>query len=111
MRRAIEIGVLLLAAALEVGGDAVIRAGLRARTGTLILLGSATLALYGVLVNLLPLDFSRVLGAYVAFFALASVSFGSLVFRDPLPSSTWLGLAVILLGSGIIQWGPSAVKP
>ena len=107
----IQVGILALAAALEVGGDAVIRTGLRGNTAVVILLGFATLGSYGVLVNLLPFDFSKLLGTYVAFFALASVAFGRLVFRDPLPLSTWIGLAVVMIGSGIIQWGPSAARP
>jgi drug/metabolite transporter superfamily protein YnfA len=106
----IQVGILALAAALEVGGDAVIRTGLRGNTMAVILLGFATLGSYGV-VNLLPFDFSKLLGTYVAFFALASVAFGRLVFRHPLPLSAWIGLAVVMIGSGIIQWGPSAARP
>jgi drug/metabolite transporter superfamily protein YnfA len=111
VRWAAQLGILLAAAALEVGGDAVIRAGLRGRTAVLILVGFATLGSYGILLNLLPLDFSRLLGGYVAFFALASIVFGALVFGEPLPVSTWIGLAVILLGSGIIQFGGRVVRP
>ena len=60
---------------------------------------------YGVVVNLLPMDFSKLLGTYVAFFAVVSVLFGRFAFGDVVPMSTWLGLAVIVAGSAIIQIG------
>jgi small multidrug resistance family-3 protein len=58
-----------------------------------------------VLVNLLPIDFSRLLGAYVGIFAAVSVAVGRLVFAEAIPRTTWIGLAVILAGSAIIHWG------
>jgi small multidrug resistance family-3 protein len=60
---------------------------------------------YGVVVNLLDLDFSRMLGAYVGVFAVVSVLIGHFVFQDRIPLSTWAGLAVILTGSVIIHLG------
>jgi small multidrug resistance family-3 protein len=105
MRKIIEVFVMLLAATCEVGGDALIRAGLRGRGWLVVVLGFATLGAYGIVVNLLPLDFSKLLATYVAFFAVVSVLFGRLVFRDEVPVSTWLGLAVILVGSAIVQFG------
>ncbi|HEX4337218.1 MAG TPA: hypothetical protein VH062_14975 [Polyangiaceae bacterium] len=104
-RLLVEISTMLLAAALEVGGDAVIRAGLRSRGLSLVVAGFVVLGSYGVVVNLLPMDFSKLLGTYVAFFAVVSILFGKLFFGDAVPTSTWLGLAVIVLGSAIIQIG------
>jgi drug/metabolite transporter superfamily protein YnfA len=104
-RRAIELGVLLLAAILEVTGDAIIRSGLRERGWTIVALGIATLGAYGVIANLLPLDFSKMLATYVGFFALVSVFIGRVFFHDVVPSSTWVGLLVILVGSAIVQFG------
>jgi small multidrug resistance family-3 protein len=68
-------------------------------------LGFIVLGSYGVVVNLLPMDFSKLLGTYVAFFAVVSVLFGRFAFGDVVPMSTWLGLAVIVAGSAIIQIG------
>lgn len=104
-RRAIDITVMLLAASCEVGGDALIRSGIRGRGWVLLAGGIVTLGAYGVIVNLLPIDFSKLLATYVAFFAIVSVVFGSVIFRDAVPLSTWLGLSVILLGSAIVQFG------
>ena len=50
-------------------------------------------------------DFSRLLGVYVAVFALISVLFGSAVFKEKISLSTWVGLAIIILGGLIIQLG------
>jgi small multidrug resistance family-3 protein len=97
--------VLVIAAVLEVAGDAVIRKGLRGSGMVLIALGFVVLGSYGVVVNLLQLDFSRLLGAYVGVFAVVSIAFGKIVFGDQVPTSTWVGLGVVLFGSLIIQYG------
>jgi len=97
--------VLVGAAVLEVAGDALIRKGLRG-SGVLVLgAGLVVLGGYGVAVNLLNVDFSRLLGAYVGAFAAVSVLTGWLVFRDQVPPSTWVGLGVVLAGSLIIHLG------
>jgi small multidrug resistance family-3 protein len=99
--------VLVIAAVLEVAGDAVIRKGLRGSGALLIALGFVVLGSYGVVVNLLNLDFSRLLGAYVGVFAVTSIVFGKIAFGDKVAPSTWIGLGVVLLGSLIIQYGPA----
>lgn len=97
--------IFVVAAMLEVGGDVVVRRGLRGRSGGWILLGCAALAGYGLLVNSVKWDFSKLLGVYVAFFALVSIFFGKFVLRETIPPSTWLGLALIILGGMVIQFG------
>jgi small multidrug resistance family-3 protein len=94
------------AAILEVAGDAVTRMGLRNSRWFYVLCGALLLGMYGIVVNTVRWDFSRLLGVYVAFFALVSVLTGALFFRESIPSSTWLGLGVIMLGGLIIQFGP-----
>lgn len=97
--------VLVLAAILEVAGDAFVRSGLRGRGLAFVALGFVVLGSYGIVVNLLELDFSRLLGIYIGVFALVSVLTGKVVFHDRVPTSTWSGLAVILLGSLVIYLG------
>jgi len=97
--------VFLVAATLEVAGDAIIRHGLRGTRFALVLAGAAVLASYGLLVNSLKWDFSKLLGVYVGFFASVSVFVGWLVFREKVPTSTWLGLILIMVGCLIIQFG------
>jgi small multidrug resistance family-3 protein len=104
-RRAVEVAVMVAAAIFEVGGDAMIRAGMRGYGWLLGGLGVATLGAYGIVVNLLAIDFSKLLATYVAFFAIVSVAFGRLLFAEKVPGSTWAGLGVILLGSAIVQFG------
>lgn len=96
---------MLAAAVFEVGGDAMIRTGLRGYGWLLCGLGVATLGAYGVVVNLLAIDFSKLLATYVGLFAIVSVVFGKMLFSESIPISTWAGLGVILVGSAIIQLG------
>ena len=95
----------LIAAVLEVGGDAVVRKGLRSSGLLTILTGCAMLALYGLVVNSVTWDFSRLLGVYVAFFALLSVFYGRFFFNEEVPASTWIGCALIAAGGLVIQFG------
>ena len=96
---------LVGAAALEVAGAAIVRVGLRGGGGARVALGSLLLAGYGIAVNLVPWDFGRLLGAYVAVFALVAVLAGRFVFGEPIATTTWLGLALIALGASLIQLG------
>jgi len=98
-------GIFLAAALMEVGGDATIRRGLRGRNPALVLAGMAILAAYGLAVNTVKWDFSRLLGVYVSFFALVSVLFGRFVLNETVPGSTWCGLLLILAGGLVIQFG------
>jgi len=93
------------AAILEVGGDAVVRKGLRGSNLMIIMVGFAVLGSYGVVVNMVKWDFSKLLGVYVAIFALISILFGRFVFEENIPNSTWIGLSVIICGGMIIQFG------
>ena len=106
-----KLGAILVfvgAAALEVLGDALIRKGMRGSGVVVVAIGMAVLGAYGVVVNLLDLDFSRLLGAYVGIFAVVSVIIGRWMFKDQIPVSTWIGLAIILAGSMVIHLGRAA---
>ncbi len=97
--------VFVAAAVLEVGGDAVIRKGLRGGMVWLIIAGFVILGCYGVVVNTVKWDFSRLLGVYVAVFAVVSVMAGRFVFKETIPLTTWVGLAIIVIGGTVIQMG------
>ena len=99
--------VFLASALLEVGGDAMTRRGLRGQGLVWIAIGFAALGCYGLVVNLVKWDFSRLLGVYVAVFAWVSVCFGLFVFKERIPLSTWCGLGLITLGGLVIQFGPA----
>ena len=97
--------VFIAAALLEVGGDAVIRKGLHGAGAGMIALGFLVLGSYGIMVNMVKWDFSKLLGVYVAVFAIVSVLFGKYVFSETIPWSTWLGLGIIVAGGAVIQFG------
>jgi drug/metabolite transporter superfamily protein YnfA len=97
--------IFIGAAILEVGGDAVVRKGLRGSGLVIIMIGFAMLGSYGVVVNMVKWDFSRLLGVYVAVFALISILFGRFVLKETIPIATWVGLTVIVGGGMIIQFG------
>ena len=99
--------IFIAAAILEVGGDAVIRKGLRGSVVWFIVSGFLMLGCYGVVVNTVKWDFSRLLGVYVAVFAVVSVLTGRFVFKEAVPASTWVGLAIIVVGGAVIQTGHS----
>jgi hypothetical protein len=70
--------LLLVAAGLEVGGDAIVRVGLKNHGGfsqvAFIALGGVVLFADGIFVNIAPADFGRLLGVYVVlFFVVAQI--------------------------------------
>jgi small multidrug resistance family-3 protein len=69
-------------------------------------MGAVMLAFYGISVNMVRWDFSKLLGVYVAIFATVAVIYGRFIFKENIPPSTWFGLGVIILGGLIIQFGP-----
>jgi drug/metabolite transporter superfamily protein YnfA len=97
--------IFVIGALLEVAGNAAIRIGLRGGGAILILIGFTVLGSYGLIVNMVEWDFSKIFGVYVCLFALFSVLCGKLVLREHIPGATWLGLGVILAGGLIIQFG------
>jgi drug/metabolite transporter superfamily protein YnfA len=105
VRLGLGLLVLVTAAVLEVGGDAIIRRGLRGGGVLTTAAGCLALAAYGLTVNLLKQDFARTLGTYVGVFALASVLAGRVLFGDRIGGTVWLGVGFILVGCVIIQYG------
>ncbi|MGD0672044.1 MAG: hypothetical protein ABSB13_08195 [Candidatus Binatus sp.] len=91
------LAILVLAAALEVGGDALVRVGLRGPVYWLAA-GGLVLFAYGVLVNLSGLDFNRLMGIYIAVFFVVSQVISFIFFRQ-IPDDR------ILLGGGFIVTG------
>jgi small multidrug resistance family-3 protein len=89
--------ILVLAAALEVGGDALVRIGLGGRS-YMIAAGAVTLLAYGVLVNKSGLDFNRLMGVYIAVFFVVSQVISFILFKQ-IPDDR------LLLGGGFIVAG------
>ena len=97
---------LVLAAALEIGGDAAIRHGLVGASRTAVALGAVALVTYGMLVNVnRSLDFGRLMGVYIAVFFVVS-QLVSVAWFGESPSRTLLaGGALIVAGGAVIHLG------
>ena len=98
--------LLILATSLEAGGDAIIRIGLKpndlaARVG-LMLAGAAILYGYGLTLNLAPLDWGRLIGAYVATFFVVAQLINLVVFKTAPTLPIVVGGLFIVVGGGII---------
>ncbi len=108
MRPGLALLVLLGAAVLEAGGDAVARRGLHAgslgsRLG-LILAGGVVLTAYGVTVNLPPWDFGRLLGVYVTLFFLVAQAINALAFGVAPSTPILIGGALVIAGGLVMTF-------
>ena len=101
--------ILLAAAVLEAGGDALVRHGLQSQSwllrGFFFLLGAVVLFAYGLTVNAPAWDFGRLLGIYVTLFFVVAQAINWLVFGMA-PSLPVLvgGLLIIAGGLTITFW-------
>lgn len=105
MTKATAVLVLLIAAAFEAGGDALMRIGLKQHTGNARLLfliaGGVVLAAYGLIVNVPDWDFGKLLGLYVVFFFVIAQLLSWLVF-DQAPSGTVLAGGALIVAGGVV---------
>jgi small multidrug resistance family-3 protein len=106
MSRPLALLILLAAAVLEAGGDAIVRAGihsssLAARLG-IFFAGAIVLFSYGWVVNAPPWDFGKLLGIYVVFFFLVSQLINYLFFGQKPSLAILLGGLLIVSGGLVI---------
>jgi small multidrug resistance family-3 protein len=108
MRFFIIWAFLLAATTLEAGGDAIVRNGLYTRTGfarlVMLAIGASLLLGYGVMLNLTPQPFERVVGLYIAtlFIVWQTISF---IAFGAVPSPPLLvGGAFIIIGGLIVTF-------
>ena len=106
MNLASTLLILLLAAALEAGGDALCRSGLHAsalaRVGFLAA-GGLVLFGYGCVVNTPPWDFGRLIGVYVVFFFLVAQAIAWIAFHQRLAGPMWIGGGLIVAGGVVLS--------
>lgn len=108
MRPGIAFLVLLAAAVLEAGGDAIIRRGLHGEGSAtrmgLIIAGGLVLTAYGVSVNVPPWDFGRLLGVYAALFFVVAQLINRFAFGVAPSPPVLVGGALILSGALIMTF-------
>ena len=93
--------ILLLAASLEAGGDALVRLGLHGQGGARIgffAAGAVVLFLYGLSVNAPAWDFGRLLGVYVTLFFVVAQVINLVVFHVKPGAPILVGGALIVAG-------------
>jgi len=99
------LAFLIIATALEVSGDALIRKSLFEQVGLarlgLFLLGAVLLAGYGTFLNLAPLEFGQVVGLYIATLFVMWQVINFLFFRS-LPTAPILAGGVLIVVGGLI---------
>ena len=93
--------ILIGAAILEVGGDALMRLGLHGARGW-ILAGAAALTTYGLVVNQGPLDFGRLMGVYIAVFFVVSQIIAIAIFHQ-MPGRTTLAGGALIVSGGLLM--------
>src|SRR5439155_25310397 len=99
-------GLLVLAAARDVGGDAAIRQALLRASWPWLLVGALGLTAYGLVVNPNRLiDFGRLMGVYIAVFVVVSQVLSVMFFGERPAPSLLSGCLLIIGGWIVIQLG------
>jgi small multidrug resistance family-3 protein len=97
-----ELAFLTIAALLEVGGDALVRWGLKGGRILGFVLGAVTLLTYAVFVNTPKWDFGRLLGIYIAIFFVVSQFVSIVIFGESLRFPTIIAGILIVSGGMVL---------
>jgi hypothetical protein len=100
--------VLIVAASLEVFGDACFQSGMYRSEGSMrgvwMVAGAGLLALYGWFVNLPQWDFGKLLGVYVALFFLVAQVVARYRFQQTPTMPIYVGGGLIVMGGLVITF-------
>ncbi len=104
---------LIIATALEVSGDAIVRKGLLEHAGAMrlvLVLGGGVLVIgYAVTLNLAPVTFERVVGLYIATLFVMWQVINVIAFRAFPSPPILIGGALIVAGGLVVTfWGEHA---
>lgn len=109
MSRTISVLVLLLAATLEPGGDALVRTGLQVSVFWLRIavfaLAAVVLFAYGWTVNAPPWEFGKLIGVSVVFFFLIAQLIAWFIFKHTPSLAVVIGGILIVAGVVVISAG------
>jgi hypothetical protein len=105
--------ILIGATSLEASGDALVRIGLFERVGVArfaVMAGGAALLFgYGVMLNMAPLPFERVVGLYIGTLFLVWQVVSFLTFKSTPSLPIVMGGALIIAGGLLVSfWTPAA---
>jgi len=107
MSRGVALGILLVCAMLEAGGDALARKGIHAGSTTarvgFFAMAAAVLFAYGWLVNRPPWSFGTLLGIYVVFFFVVAQAVSWIFFHERPSLAIWIGGALIVSGGVVMS--------
>lgn len=104
MNRSTAIAVLIVAAMLEAGGDAIMRVALHSSASMrlgLFALAAAVLFAYGWTVNAPPWDFGKLMGLYVVFFFVIGQIISWVFFKQQ-PSLSTIVAAALIVSGGVV---------
>ncbi len=112
LRNVNPLVLLLMATLLEASGDAVVRSAIYDHAGLarlgLFAAGALLLFGYGSLLNLAPLEFSRVVGLYIATLFVVWQIINFVAFRSTPTLPIILGGALIVAGGSVVTyWNPA----
>ena len=112
MKTASLLLLLIVATTLEASGDAVVRLAIYKHTGSvrvgLFLAGAALLFGYGTFLNLAPVEFSRVVGLYIAILFTVWQVQNFLIFGTRPTLAIVVGGAFVIAGGVIVTfWKPT----
>jgi len=108
MKHLIVLVCLVIATAAESFGDATIRIGLFERAGAArlatILGGGALLLVYGMMLNLAPLPFNRIVGFYIATLFVVWQVVNFVTFHSRPSPPILAGGALIVIGGLVVSY-------
>ncbi|HXC30577.1 MAG TPA: hypothetical protein VNV38_21670 [Stellaceae bacterium] len=108
MRFLTVLAFLIAATTLEASGDALVRSGLFDRAGLakigILLIGAVLLFGYGVMLNLAPQPFERVIGLYLATLFVVWQVISYVAFRAVPSAPVLVGGALIIAGGLIVSF-------
>lgn len=108
MRALTVLAFLIAATTLESGGDALVRNGLFERIGLarigILLIGAVLLFGYGVMLNLAPQPFARVVGLYIATLFVVWQVISYIAFRSVPTAPILVGGGLIIIGGLIVSF-------
>ena len=112
MEKLIVLALLIVATTMEASGDAIVRMGLNQQAmwlRSLFFLGGAALLFgYGLTLNLAPISFGRVVGAYVATLFVVWQIVNFIAFRSLPTLPIVVGGAFVVIGGAIVAfWTPA----